>query len=205
VDRAFTIIEVTICLVAVAILLILSYAAIRVLRPRVASISCDSRLREIGLSFRTFATSHADNFPMTLGEQQGGTSEWADDPRAVIRHFGALQGILPTPARLVCPQDSRLPAQDWAQVSSTNISYFVGLAANPDLPRSILAGDRNITAFGPAIFLWHTGVYWRSGFGLHGTNGNILFADGHVELLSSSALTNAFQALENAANRLAVP
>ncbi len=46
---------------------------------------------------------------------------------------------------MVCPSNKRQAATSWATLTSTNVSYFVGLDATPTNVTMILAGDRNLT------------------------------------------------------------
>lgn len=202
---AFSLTELLVCIVALAILISLGLIGFRQLKPRMASISCESRLKEIGLAFRLFAADHNGSFPVPLEAAQGITLSVPSESDLLPKYFRALEGILPTPDRLVCPQDGRLPARGWNQLSTTNLSYFLGVDAKAGVPLSILAGDRNIITNAPRLVASVVGIQWEKSVGLHGDVGNVLFADGHVDRLTSLGLSNALQQAGNLSNRLAVP
>jgi prepilin-type processing-associated H-X9-DG protein len=114
--------------------------------------------------------------------------------------------LLVTPSAL-CPKDSRGPAATWPTMANTNVSYFIGLDSNPNLPLSIMAGDRNISPASGVILKWNpsTPPQWVRSIGLHGDKGNIVFGDGHVEGFNSCALSNALQRAGMPTNGFAVP
>ena len=97
----------------------------------------------------------------------------------------------------------------------TNISYFVGVDATLNNPKSILAGDRHLqvddlpTKSGLLDLKSKSSVSWSQE--LHysksttTTGGNILFADGHVEFLKSKQINSAFQSQNLATKRFTVP
>ena len=97
----------------------------------------------------------------------------------------------------------------------TNISYFVGIDATLNNPKSILAGDRNLQMDGLPVKAGLLDLPMKSTVGwseeLHysksssTTGGNILFADGHAEFLKSKTLNSVFQAQGFTTNRLAIP
>src|SRR5258707_5813781 len=69
-------------------------------------VRCVNNLKQIGLSFRTFALDNNDKFPMQVSVTNGGAMEsipldW------VYPHFQAMSNELSTPRILVCPQDLR--------------------------------------------------------------------------------------------------
>jgi hypothetical protein len=47
-----------------------------------AKINCANNLKQIGLSFRQFATDQQDRFPMSLSTNEGGASEYVNSPAA---------------------------------------------------------------------------------------------------------------------------
>jgi len=124
------------------------------------------------------------------------------------------------PKLLVCPSDEeRCNWLDYKKTMSaladTNISYFVGVDATLNNPKSILAGDRNLQIDGLPAKPGIIGLTPKSAVGwteeLHFSKststpgGNILFADDHVEFMKSKALNSVFQAQGSATNRLCVP
>src|SRR5258708_39066000 len=58
------------------------------------SIKCVNNLKNVGLSFRIFATDNGDKFPMQLSTNQGGVAEFYLDPAATARVFKCLSNEL---------------------------------------------------------------------------------------------------------------
>jgi prepilin-type processing-associated H-X9-DG protein len=117
------------------------------------------------------------------------------------------------PKQLVCLSDANKYysidlKSSIADVADTNISYFVGVDASLNNPNSILAGDRHLQADGEPIkrglfnVTSNLSLSWSQELHRH-HQGNILFADGHVEF--SKQPTAVFQRQGLATNRLAVP
>jgi prepilin-type processing-associated H-X9-DG protein len=172
----------------------------------VSHLTCSVNLRQLGLAVRLFADNHA-GYPWAVSTNQGGTLEFDAVGSGTFRHFQVLSNDIYVTLGVVCPQDTRKAATNWAGMANTNVSYFVGLDSDPKLPHSIMAGDRNITASEGIILRAnnHTPPPWVKRVGLHGDKGHILFGDGHVEVLDSSGLSNALQRTRVPTHRLAVP
>ena len=102
----------------------------------------------------------------------------------VIAIIGILAAML-MPALVVCKADEkRFPAASFAALQNTNLSYFVGVNADFSQPGTVLAGDRNLACSpSPSPTILHTAsgaaFWWTSE--LHTFNGNVLYADDHVE------------------------
>jgi prepilin-type processing-associated H-X9-DG protein len=123
------------------------------------------------------------------------------------------------PRCLACPSDERRDSiylkKSVSEFTDTNISYFVGVDAILNNPKSILAGDRHLQIDGlstkPGLLdltakspvSWSEELHYSKSTTTAG--GNILFTDGHVEFLKSKALNSAFQSQDLTTNRLAVP
>ena len=97
---------------------------------------------------------------------------------------------------LVCPSDSSrrdgiYQKKSNAEITDTNISYFVGVDATLNNPKSILSGDRNLRVDnipakpGLLALTPKSSVGWTEELhfskSIANSGGNILFADGHVE------------------------
>ncbi|MDB6110529.1 MAG: hypothetical protein JWR69_2279, partial [Pedosphaera sp.] len=106
--------------------------------------------------------------------------------------FQSLSNELRAPQLLVCPADNaRAAAASFLQLQDLNVSYFVGANADFSKPNSLLAGDRNLTNAAAGVrgtFRLDNGtqVSWTGE--LHRFKGNVLFADGRVEELSTRGL-----------------
>jgi hypothetical protein len=116
-----------------------------------------NNLKQVGLSFRLFATDNQDTFPMSVSTNQGGASEsWPTAAGAkcplLYYNFTCLSNELGTPKVVACPSDSgRTQATNFqqivfsAQAKNKSISYFVGKDAEETQPQMLLTGDRNLT------------------------------------------------------------
>jgi len=199
---AFTLVEL---LVVVAIIGILAGLLLPVLaraKMKAQQIQCVANLKQVGTAFQIFAHDHNSLFPMEVSTNDGGTLEFVLSSYLIsgqfyfqYRHFQALSNELAVPKLLVCPSDhDRIVASNFQNFDNVNISYFVGANADYSLPNSMLAGDRNITngVWGGQTIVRlgdGTAVYWTGD--MHQFRGNILFADSHVDELTTAGLVLA--------------
>ena len=189
----FTLLELLLVTAIIAILAGLLLPALGKAKSKAKRLNCLSGLRQIGLAFHSFAHDHLDQFPFQVSTNNGGTLEVARLGTLffAFRHFQALSNELADPRLLVCPADTRTPAENFSSLRNENVSYFTGLAADYSQPDSILAGDRNIVGrklgSSPGIGTGSNNLAeWTAE--LHGSQGNLLFADGRVELFNNVAL-----------------
>src|ERR1051325_2205946 len=158
--QALTLIEVLIVISVLFVLMVVFLLA----RPRATCcrINCMNNLKQIGLSFRTWAMDNKDQFPMQIGVTNGGTMELVNGGN-VFPHFLVMSNELSTPKVLVCPEEKEgarqmantftMPANSAGAIPLTNdnnVSYFVGVDADESQPTVLLAGDRNLTFNGQA-------------------------------------------------------
>jgi len=185
--RAFTLVELLVTISIIAILAALLLPALTASGSRAKRIACESQLHQLGLGFHTFAQDHNGKFPMAVPVGDGGSLEFVQSGYLVnglfyfgFRHFQTLGGILQSPTILICPADLRLPAANFAALQNSNVSYFVGVNADGLQPMTILAGDGNLTNRTTIV---NGAVGTRLGWteAQHHFQGNVLFADGHVE------------------------
>ena len=170
-------------------------------------IKCATVLRNVGVGVLLFATDNSDHYPWAISTNGRGSQEYAGLGSQTFRHFVAMSNELSAPALLICRQDNRMGARNWADLRNTNISYFLGLDADNKSPASVVAGDRNITALSSVILdaAKSEPLNWVPSLGLHGNQGNIAFADGHVEQVDSVGLRKAVARNGTATNRFAIP
>jgi hypothetical protein len=115
-------------------------------RPMAPRVVCANNLKQIGLSFRTFAIDNDGHFPFNLSTNAGGTRELCAidsegfDSHAAL-HFQVLSNELSTPKLLVCPKDpSRKSAVGFHNLQATNVSYRLhsGTNLNESNPIAVL-------------------------------------------------------------------
>jgi prepilin-type N-terminal cleavage/methylation domain-containing protein len=194
---AFTLIEL---LVVIAIIVILAAMLLPVLnrgKMRAKQIQCVNNLREMGLAFNSFAHDHESRFPMQVATNAGGAIEYVQrgyltqgEFYFTYRFFQTISNELVAAKHLACPGDTRLETNTFANVQNENLSYFVGVNAQPGGSTMLLAGDRNISPeMVPPVTIYHlynNTLEWSGD--LHRFKGNLLFADSHVEQTKSPVL-----------------
>src|SRR5438046_5031607 len=129
----FSLIELLVVIAIIALLAALLLPALTKAYARSKRAGCVSNLKQIGLGFHTFAHEHGDNLPMQVSTNAGGSREFVIGPNAnlsfAFRLLQTLSNELVTPKLLVCPADTRLPAENFATLQNQNISYFVAPSA----------------------------------------------------------------------------
>lgn len=150
---------------------------------------------------------------MVVSETEGGTMEVSNE---VWRTMLVMSNELGSPIILACPSDSREAATNFATLSNSNISYFIGLDGDDSTPEMPLLGDRFLSTgrapVNKVLTIKSNDVPAWSGRG-HLGGGNMALADGSVQQYTTghmrSCITNAirinWQASSNATLRLAMP
>jgi prepilin-type processing-associated H-X9-DG protein len=205
--HGFTRTEVLVLVLMLAMLAGLAWAFAGSARRIRRHITCSQNLKEIGLAVPDFARDHGDHAAWEMSTNNGGSLEYGRSGAQTFRHFQVQSNYILDCLLLSCPQDNRDVAASWESLSNTNVSYFVGLDSAPRLPRSIMAGDRNITPASSVILQWNPSSppQWVKSVGLHGNKGHVVFGDGHVQELDSLGLSKALQRAGMSTNRFAVP
>jgi hypothetical protein len=203
-----TLIEVVVLIAVIAVLVMVILAVLAKRDARPSGVSCRSNLIQIGIAFRVWEGDHNDKYPMEVSTNSGGSMEFGAG-NDMFWHFWVMSNEISNPLILVCPTDDRKPTKDFATLSNTNLSYFVGLDADETFPAMILAGDRNLVTNGVdvvpglVVITPNTTAGWSGK--MHKFAGNFGLADGSVQQGTSADLQTYFGRTGTNVNRLAVP
>lgn len=199
--------ELLVCLVVLVLLTAVAIALLKQLKPRGAYMSCRHKLQTVYGVLRSTGT--ITNQELSLFQ--------ASLPASIFRSFSNESLI---PHYFLCPTDTRQYATNWQQLANTNLSYFLSLSSMEGSPKAtVLAGDRHVSSRGDVILDTSAPGFaakWHSQLGLHPPRdrkewglsvpyGNILFADGHVEMLDDAGLARALGNSNGGTNSLAIP
>lgn len=205
-SEAFTLIEV---LVIIGVLVVFFLAFIvpptHPRKDRAQRSACAHNLRNIGVAFTTWMVDYSNQVPARFS---AAPAEFQQQAGEAFRHFQVMSNELGSPRFVLCPADTRLPANDFASsFSNSNVSYFVAVDMADAQPQMLLGGDRNITnglqpRNGILTLTTNSVVGWTHE--LHKDSGQVLLADGSVQRTSTPLLR---QILRNSGgtNRLAMP
>jgi prepilin-type N-terminal cleavage/methylation domain-containing protein/prepilin-type processing-associated H-X9-DG protein len=208
----FTLVELLVVIAIIGILAALLLPALEQGKARAKRIQCMEDLREVGLATHIFANDHNGKFPTMVSTNDGGAMEYEEAGYQLAlkgtcfyfsyQLFRPLAGALTTPRVLACPADLfRWPATNFSQFDNMNLSYAIGIVAEPNNPAAILAvddglpgdhllptgGDCTVIRIPQSINLppvW-AGPHNATGKKRNGV-GNLLFTDGHVEESNNS-------------------
>ncbi len=176
------------------------------------SSRCLNHLRQIGIAMHMFAEDNNGKFPAQALATNLVAGELVDS-QSPATCFVPLNPYLSSADVWICPADKvKVRAAAYPQLSNANVSYFYSLDATDRVTRTILAGDRHVTADGKSIGAGIVSVSTSSTLGwsseLHAsgkrTRGCLLFADAHAEFVSTN-LTKIFRAQPVVRSRLAIP
>ena len=173
--------------------------------------ACYNNLRQIGFAAQSWADNYGDHVPWATFTTEGGTrpvtgfkaaNAWAE--------FATLSNELVSPHVLACPNDSATRvASHWDSAFNgflnsgfrgNALSYFISYHCQPELPRSVVSGDRDFRPSQPPPVSCARGVNNAAGIMLQPPNvvvwtnlvhvgaGHLLFTDGSVEYVASARL-----------------
>jgi type II secretory pathway pseudopilin PulG len=207
-ERGFTRVELVVVISVVLVLALLLLPALHNAKAKADRIQCTNNLKQIGLSFRIFATDNSDQFPTQQMTNQIGAPAYLSSGDA-YRYFLSSSNEFGTPDNLRCPADrTRTAAKSWAAFRNENLSYFVSLDAQETEPQTMLSGDSNLTTNGVAVkpgllvLTTNMNVGWTTE--RHIRSGNNVMGDGSV---LQSSFVRLYQHYKNSSitNRLLIP
>jgi hypothetical protein len=213
ITRGFTVTDLLFAILFLAVLAALLLPALPSGHHYSARIMCALNLKQIGLSFDTFALDNNDHYPMRVAVANGGCQDillgGSHSSNVGSLVFRCMSNELSTPKILVCPDDwKRSYVTNFLSLDDKAISYFVGLDAVEKSSSSWLSGDRHLSSRvtpGSAFLILSTNSVLGWTKEMHSGAGNICFANGSVRGLTNASLRVAIQALGDATNRLAIP
>jgi prepilin-type processing-associated H-X9-DG protein len=160
---------------------------------------------------KIWAGDNNDKYPMEVSVTNGGAMEWMGTTNA-WKAFQVMSNELSTPKILICPEDAARTAAyatNWGDELKNKISYFIGLDGTDTSIYSLVSGDDNFSLAGVPVksggfyFVSNAPVAWTKV--RHQFSGNLALADGSVQSMNNSGLTNQIHQTGLATNRLFIP
>jgi prepilin-type processing-associated H-X9-DG protein len=200
--RAFTVLELVVVIGTLAIFILLIMPALMPVTTPATRINCVLQLKQAGVAFRVWAADHEKQYPMQTFPQ--------GDVVAPFQVFRAMSNDLKSPKLLVCPADLRRKHASAfaADFNNDNVSYFIGLDAEPGRAAMFLCGDRNLTnGAAPRKGLLELSTNQPPGWTteMHYRRGNVALVDGSVQQCNEWRLRQLLRATGTNITRLAMP
>jgi prepilin-type N-terminal cleavage/methylation domain-containing protein len=198
--RAFTLIELLVVIAIIAILAALLLPALAQAKERARRVQCVSNLKQLTIAMHNYVLDN-DRYPWRVPKAEGGSQRNTN----VSATFQIMSNDLATPKILICPSDSRTPANDWATLAEKNISYFLGIESKEDRPGAPLVGDRNLEGGRPRrdcpvalvtkVAFEFTATYipraqWTNT--IHRNVGNVSVGDASAHMVTSKQMQDIF-------------
>ena len=227
----FTLIEVCIIIVVVAMVALVLIPAKSQRRAHARRIESVNDLKMVGLAFRLFETDHDDRMPMEVPKEEGGVAEIFErgSTKQIYRTFLVMSNDLGnSPEVLVDAADSETvqattfhtnpvhgdPEERVVFDGNVHTSFGIGPEASDLKPGMILSGNRHIEdekagfEYGKDLIARvgtnNPSVHFASD-AVHRGNGNILLGDGSVQQYSSQDLREQLRTTGDADNFWAQP
>lgn len=206
--HAATLIEVLVVLAVIVVLAGVFIPALARSKRISERLGCVSRLKNLGLAHRIFATDHGGSFPQAHSNRFRGPLEGMAERGELWRHFAQLSNEISVPRLLQCPADRERPSvATWARFTGNqNLSYFLGLEASTEQPESVLLGDRNVTVDGAPVVNRAVRIQRQTALAfdgrLHRFEGNVGMGDGSVGQMTSASLQQQVSSGIGETNRL---
>jgi len=213
-SHALTLVEVLLIVLLLAVLAAIILPGLAAAKRR-SGIFCQNQIKQIGLAFQIWQADHDGKFPMEVLVASGGVMELAAVGNAVAI-FQVVSNELGTPKILIYEKDrnKNFATNFNSGFSAKNISYFVGLDANKNLPQTFFSGDDNFAIGGVPVksglleLSTNSPITWTAERHKYQTKfyGNIGLVDAlFVKSATDGELRNLLKQTGLATNRLAIP
>jgi prepilin-type N-terminal cleavage/methylation domain-containing protein/prepilin-type processing-associated H-X9-DG protein len=173
----FSLIELVAVLAIILILTSLYWGSNSGSRQRKLQTACQANLQKIDIAMEIYANDHAAKFPEVAGAR---SSEEALE--VLVPRYTADTSVFTCPGS----KDPSLPSGEGFRKGKISYAYYMGRSTST--PQQVLMSDRQVDtqpkAAGQAVFS-STGKPPGSNHDKYG--GNLLFCDGHVELIPAQA------------------
>ncbi len=196
--QAFTLVEI---LVVVGVFFLLTGLLLPTLsnnKRKAFTTVCINNLKQVTLAQIVWASDHGsgDRFAFVVPAAEGGLRETALEHRDLGAYYKGLASELLNPKILACPTDREvIPAQDFTELTTARVSYFMNLGPASTNQSTVLHGDRKLDAgrggperlTGLVSLPAGKGIAWQPKIhnSQHRNMGNVAMTDGSVMSMRS--------------------